>query len=76
MKRKIFEYTAVFEEDKEGGYSVWVPTLPGCASQGETIEEALENIKEAIELYMEDMKGDVETRDFQKQFVVPVRIYA
>jgi len=76
MKRKIFEYTAVFEEDKEGGYSVWVPTLPGCASQGETIEEALEHIKEAIELYLEDTKDDVEIEDFQKQFVVPVRIYA
>lgn len=76
MKRKILEYTAVFEEDKQGGYSVWVPTLPGCASQGETLEEALENIKEAIELYVEDTKDDVEKEDFQKQFVVPVRIYA
>jgi len=76
MKRKIFEYTAVFEEEKEGGYSVWVPTLPGCASQGETFEEALNNIKEAIELYLEDTKKETENEDFKKQFVVPVRIYA
>lgn len=77
LKKKILEYTAVFQEEKEGGYSVWVPTLPGCASQGETFEEALENIKEAIELYLEDGKKiDLESEDFHKQFVVPVRIYA
>ena len=40
-KRKILEYLAMFQEEKEGGYSVWVPDLPGCASQGETLEEAL-----------------------------------
>ena len=77
MKRKVLEYTAVFQEEKEGGYSVWVPTLPGCASQGESFEEALNNIKEAIELYLEDSdKIDKDTEDFKKQFVVPVRIYA
>lgn len=51
MKQKILEYTAVFQEEKKGGFSVWVPTLPGCTSQGESFEEAHENIKEAIELY-------------------------
>ncbi len=40
---------------EEGGYWVEVPSLPGCFSQGETREEALENIKEAIALYIEDM---------------------
>lgn len=60
MRRKVLEYTAVFQEEKEGGYSVWVPSLPGCASQGETIEEALSNIKEAIELYLEDEKEKLE----------------
>jgi len=40
---------------EEGGYWVEVPSLPGCFSQGETKEEALENIKEAIALYIEDM---------------------
>ena len=77
MKRKVLEYTAVFQEEKESGYSVWVPTLPGCASQGETFEEALGNIKEAIELYLEDADtSESEMEDFKKQFVVPVRIYA
>lgn len=77
MRKKVFEYTVVFQEEKEGGYSTWVPTLPGCASQGETFEEALNNIKEAMELYLEGIpKEDLEKEDFNKQFVVPVSIYA
>lgn len=76
MKQKVFEYTSVFQEEKKGGYSVWVPSLPGCASQGETFEEALNNIKEAIELYLEDEKSKMEEEDFKKQFIIPIRIYA
>lgn len=41
--------------DEDGGYVVEVPSLPGCYSQGDTEEEALANIKEAIELHIEDM---------------------
>lgn len=77
MKQKVLEYIAVFQEEKEGGYSVWVPSLPGCASQGETLEEALKNIREAIELYLgdsEDKEGD--NSDYKKQFVVPVTVHA
>lgn len=72
----VFEYQAVFQEETDGGYSVWVPDLPGCASQGETLEEALENIKEAIELYIEDSDTTPETQDFdyKRQFVVPVKL--
>ncbi len=77
MKKRILEYTAVFQEEKEGGFSVWVPDLPGCASQGETFEDALKNIKEAIELYLEDSNETFQDMDeFKKQFVVPVQIHA
>lgn len=48
MKSKV-----VLETAEEGGFTVYVPSLPGCISQGETREEALENIKETIELYLE-----------------------
>jgi len=41
------------EPSEEGGYTVTVPSLPGCISEGENMEEAMENIKEAIELYLE-----------------------
>ncbi|WP_448595724.1 type II toxin-antitoxin system HicB family antitoxin [Thermoflexus hugenholtzii] len=43
----------VLEPRDKGGYTVYVPSLPGCISEGETIEEALRNIREAIGLYME-----------------------
>lgn len=41
--------------DEDGGYTVEVPSLPGCISEGDTIDEALENIREAIELHIESM---------------------
>ena len=44
------------ERAEKGGCVVYVPSLPGCVSQGETREEALRNIKEATELYLEDIK--------------------
>ncbi|PJB88121.1 hypothetical protein CO083_03425 [Candidatus Roizmanbacteria bacterium CG_4_9_14_0_8_um_filter_34_12] len=74
--KKILEYTSVFQEEKEGGYSVWVPELPGCTSQGETFDEALVNIREAIQLYVEETKKELFTPSYIKQFVVPVQIYA
>lgn len=48
MKIKI-----VLEPAEEGGYTVYVPSLPGCISEGNTFDEAAKNIKEAIELYLE-----------------------
>ncbi|MBS3106381.1 type II toxin-antitoxin system HicB family antitoxin [Candidatus Woesearchaeota archaeon] len=45
--------TAILEPQEEGGYTVYIPSLPGCISEGNTKEEALKNIKEAVELYLE-----------------------
>src|SRR3990167_8194950 len=51
------EYPIVLEQDPEaGGYVVYCPTLKGCVSQGETEEEALENIKDAIRTYLESIE--------------------
>lgn len=65
MKKKIqnkdiLSYSVIYEEAPEGGYVVHVPALPGCHTQGETIEEAERNIKEAIELYLESLEGHKE----------------
>jgi len=49
----------LLEPSEEGGYTVVVPTLPGCISEGDTKEEAIKNIKEAIELYLEPVEDDV-----------------
>lgn len=48
----------VLEPSSEGGYTVYVPVLPGCISEGDNIDEALENIQEAIELYLEPLEVD------------------
>ena len=49
----------VLEPAEEGGYIVYMPSLPGCISEGETEEEALANIKEAIELYLEPIVKEI-----------------
>lgn len=49
----------VLEPSDEGGYTATVPALPGCISEGSTREEALGNIQEAIELYLEPVDDDV-----------------
>lgn len=48
----------ILEPSDEGGYTVVVPALPGCISEGDTKEEALKNIREAIELYLEPVDDD------------------
>jgi predicted RNase H-like HicB family nuclease len=60
-------YTVIFHKAEEGGYWGEVPALPGCFSQGETIEETMDNIKEAIELHLKDLKEEnaiPEDKDF------------
>ena len=49
----------ILEPSEEGGYTVYVPSLPGCISEGETKEDAIKNIKEAIELYLEPVEDDL-----------------
>ena len=47
------DITIVLEPAEEGGFTAYVPSLPGCISEGDTKDEAIANIKEAIELYLE-----------------------
>jgi predicted RNase H-like HicB family nuclease len=51
---KTYDFKVILELDETGGYVVSCPSLSGCYSQGDTVEEALENIKEAIVLCQED----------------------
>ena len=57
------ELKIILEKQEEGGYTVYVPSLPGCISQGETKKEALSNIKEAIELYLEAETDEILSHD-------------
>ena len=49
----------VLEPSEEGGYTVYAPSLPGCISEGESKEQALANIREAIELYLQPVEDDL-----------------
>lgn len=51
-------FKVVLEPSDEGGYTVHVPSLPGCISEGDTKDEALANIEEAISLYLEPVEDD------------------
>ncbi|MFH1840739.1 MAG: type II toxin-antitoxin system HicB family antitoxin [Candidatus Shapirobacteria bacterium] len=76
---KVLEYNTIFQKEGDGGYSVWVPSLPGCASQGNTFEEAFKNIKEAIELYLDGAEkkySEEASAVINNQFLVPVSVSA
>lgn len=69
------EFQIVLEKAKEGGYIVSCPALPGCLSQGETKDEAITNIKEAIECYVESMEKDnLEPQIVGKPELLSVRV--
>jgi len=55
MKIKI-----ILEPSEEGGYTAYVPSLPGCISEGDSVEDAMRNIHEAIKLYLEPVEDDFE----------------
>ena len=70
MKWKI-----VLEKDEDGWFTVTVPSLPGCISQGKTRKEALKNIKEAIELHLESLgKEGVPLKGNKEITTVAVRV--
>ncbi len=54
------KYRVLIEQDEDGVFVAEVPSLPGCISQGQTRKEATENIKEAIELYLESLEANNE----------------
>lgn len=76
MKKKVLHYDVIFEKEADGGYSVWVPDLRGCASQGDNLDQALNNIKESIELYLEDADDEQieEGRLHKDRFIIPIQV--
>ena len=64
MKKQILDFTVLIEQDEDGLYVATVPDIQGCYTQGKTIQEVLERIKEAIELCLEADKEEVEPMKF------------
>ncbi|MEK7069470.1 MAG: type II toxin-antitoxin system HicB family antitoxin [Patescibacteria group bacterium] len=72
IKKAVFNFNAVFIEEIDGGYSVSVPSLPWCFSQGDNFEEAVKNTKEAIILYLEEEPGVLSNP--RREFMAPVAV--
>ncbi|MBI2611927.1 type II toxin-antitoxin system HicB family antitoxin [Candidatus Gottesmanbacteria bacterium] len=69
LTKQILTYTVVFKPAKEGGYIASVPLLPGCMTQGETFEETIEMVKDAISGYLavlNDQKNPVPEEEFTR----------
>jgi len=69
-------FTVIFEKEDEGGYHVFCPTLPGCHTQSETVEEGIVNIREAIQLYVESLVEDGLPIPEEDIFIKPIEITA
>jgi predicted RNase H-like HicB family nuclease len=84
MARKIarvFSYSVFYEHVAEGGFVASVPALPGCHTQGETLEETEWNVREAVALYLESLAAHGEAipeegQSFQGRVTVPVSVPA
>lgn len=61
MRKKMNEYDVVIEQDENRVYVAYVPELPGCHTQGDTVSDVMANIKEAIELYLDYTKEKSES---------------
>jgi len=68
----MYEFDVVIIEDETGGYVAFVPALPGCHTQGDTLNELMDNVKEAVELYLETLTEE-EKKDLLKQRVVGIQ---
>ncbi|MCR4405958.1 MAG: type II toxin-antitoxin system HicB family antitoxin [Anaerolineae bacterium] len=75
----VLNYRILLRKEPEGGYTVTVPSLPGCITYGDTIEEAIEMAKEAIELYIESLKEhgeEIPTEEGVLEYTLTVNAYA
>jgi len=73
-RMRIHHYTAIFQKEPEGGYTVIVPALKGCVTYGETIEKAQEAAQEAIESYLGSLAKDGESPPADVSFVSTIDI--
>jgi len=68
----MHEFDVVIFEDESGGYVAFVPALPGCHTQGDTLQELMDNVREAMELYLETLTEE-ERRELLRQRVVGIK---
>ena len=69
-----YHYTVILEREADGGFHAYCPTLKGCHSQGDSLDEALANIREAIEAYLQSVKAHGEPIPQEDLLIKPVEI--
>lgn len=67
-------YTVILEREEDGGYHAFCPTLKGCHTQGDTLEEALANVREAIAAYLESLQKHGEILPVEDILIKPVEV--
>jgi predicted RNase H-like HicB family nuclease len=67
-------YTAIFEAQPGGGYHVSCPALPGCHSEGDTLEESIANIREAMSVYLESLQANGEPLPVEDILIKPLDV--
>lgn len=76
---EVLSYRVLLRKEPEGGYTVIVPSLPGCVTCGDTVEEAIEMAKEAIESYIESLKDhgeEIPTEEGTLEYTLMVKAHA
>jgi len=67
-------YTVILEREEDGGYHAFCPALKGCHTQGDTLDEALANVREAIEAYLESLQKHGEAVPVEDILIKPVEV--
>lgn len=71
-----YNYTVILEREESGGYHAFCPALRGCHAQGSSYEEAIQNITEAIQLYIESLKAHSEPIPSEDMIIKPIHVAA
>ncbi|MCK4660322.1 MAG: type II toxin-antitoxin system HicB family antitoxin [Phycisphaerae bacterium] len=69
-----YRYTVILEREADGGFHAFCPALKGCHSQGDSLDEAVANIREAIEAYLESIEAHGETIPREDILIKPVEV--
>ncbi len=69
-----YRYTIILEREADGGFHAFCPTLKGCHSQGDSLDEAVANMREAIEAYLESVKANGEPIPQEDLLIKPVEV--
>jgi predicted RNase H-like HicB family nuclease len=71
---KIYNYTVIIDREEDGGYHAFCPALPGCHTQGDTYDEVIKNIRDAIKLYLESLKAHHEPIPEEDITIKPLKV--